>query len=80
MSTSTILGQLLDPIASSLTPESAQRIIDFRADELTQTRIDELANRCNEGELTPEERREYDRYLSVIDVVTVLQAKARSIV
>ncbi len=79
MSTTTILGRLLDPVASSLTPETAQQVVDFRADEQTQARIDELAERCNEGELTPEERREYDRYISAIDVVTVLQAKARSI-
>ena len=79
MSTATILGRLLDPVASSLTPETAQQVVDFRADEQTQARIDELADRCNEGELTPEERREYDQYISAIDVVTVLQAKARSI-
>lgn len=78
MSTTTILGRLLDPIALSLTAETAQQVVDYRADEQTQARIDELADKCNEGELTPEERREYDGYISAIDVLTVLQAKARS--
>ena len=79
MSTTTILGRLLDPIASSLTPETAQLVVDYRADQETQARIDLLAEKCNEGELTLQERREYDRYISAIDVITVLQAKARSI-
>jgi hypothetical protein len=79
MSNTTILSQLLAPITSSLTPETAQQVVDFRADELTQARIDELADRCNAGELTPEELCEYDRYISAIDLVTVLQVKARSI-
>jgi hypothetical protein len=79
MSTTTILGRLLDPITSSLSPETARQVADFRVDEQTQARIDQLADRCNAGELTPDERREYDQYVSAIDVVTVLQAKARSI-
>ena len=41
-------------------------------------RIDYLADRANEGLLTDDEREEYSGYLHAIDVITVLQAKARS--
>ena len=43
-----------------------------------QERIDDLAQRANEGLLTAEEREEYAGYLRAIEVITVLQAKARS--
>ena len=44
-----------------------------------QARIDYLAERSNEGLLTAGERKEYEGYLHAIDVVAVLQAKARSL-
>ena len=51
----------------------------FARDEEMQFRIDYLADRANEGLLTPEERDEYERYLHAIDVITILQTKARSL-
>jgi hypothetical protein len=36
-----------------------------------------LAEKCNEGELTPPERREYEGYVRAIDFISILQAKAR---
>jgi len=44
-----------------------------------QERIDYLAEQANEGLLTAEEREEYAGYLDAIDVIAVLQAKARSL-
>jgi hypothetical protein len=61
-----------------LDPEMVIRIVDFRADQKTQRRIDELADKCNEGQLTLPEQREYDRYIIALDLVTYLQAKARA--
>ena len=72
-----MLDRLLDPFGAFLTPEVARKLVNFRVDELTQSRIDELADKCNEGQLTPTEREEYDTYISVIDFLTALQAKAR---
>jgi hypothetical protein len=80
MSTAAIhLDRLLEPLAASLSPDVAARIADLRADEAMQSRIDYLAERANEGLLTPEEREEYAGYLHAIDVIAVLQAKARSL-
>jgi hypothetical protein len=73
------LDRFLEPFASCLTPEVAAKVADARADEELQTRIDYLADRANEGQLSDDERDEYAGYLHAIDVITVLQAKARSI-
>lgn len=73
------LDRLLEPLAASLSPEVAAKVADLRADEAMQSRIDYLADRSNEGLLTPEEREEYAGYLHAIDVIAVLQAKARSL-
>jgi hypothetical protein len=72
------LDRFLDPLADCLSPEVAVKVADLRADEEMQTRIDYLADRANEGLLTDDERDEYSGYLHAIDVITVLQAKARS--
>ena len=72
------LDRLLEPLAASLTLDVAAKIADLRADESTQRRIDYLAERSNEGSLTAEEREEYAGYLHAVDVIAVLQAKARS--
>jgi hypothetical protein len=73
------LDRLLEPLAASLSPDVAAKIADLRADESTQRRIDYLAERSKEGSLTAEERQEYAGYLHAVDVIAVLQAKARSL-
>ena len=73
------LDRLLEPLAGCLSPEVAAKVADLRADDAMQSRIDFLADRSNDGLLTTEERDEYTGYLHAIDVVAVLQAKARSL-
>jgi len=72
-----VLERLLDPITRCLTPESARALVALRADAVAQARIAELAEKCNEGQLGPDERREYETYVHVSNVVAILQAKAR---
>ena len=76
---SAILEKMLEPVARCFTPAVAQQIAELRADLSTQTRIDELAVKCNEGELTEAEQREYGAYVEAIDLIGILQAKARAI-
>lgn len=76
--TTSILDQVLDPFTECLTPEVAQRIVALRADAQTQARVDELADKANEGQLTEAERAEYDKYREAFHFVTILQAKART--
>ncbi|MGD9635238.1 MAG: hypothetical protein AB7G28_22010 [Pirellulales bacterium] len=61
-----------------LTPELAKQIIDLRVNDDTQRRIDTLADKCNEGELTPDEQTEYESYVAFFNYMTLLQAKART--
>ena len=80
MSTAAVhLDRLLEPLAGCLSPDVAAKVADLRADDAMQSRIDYLAERSNEGLLTGEEQDEYAGYLHAIDVVAVLQAKARSL-
>src|SRR5438128_12127820 len=62
------LERLLEPLARSLTPAAARALVAFRADAETQARIAELADKCNEGQLTPEEREEYEGFVRAIDL------------
>jgi len=72
-----LLDRLLDPIGKALGPDVAQRVLDLRADPDAQRRIDELADKANEGLLSPDERGEYESLLAAATVIGVLQAKAR---
>jgi len=75
--TGSVLDRLLDPLTDCWTPDGAQRIVDQRPDPATQRRIDELAGKANEGELTPDECVEYEEYVESIDFIGILKAKAR---
>jgi len=72
-----MLGRVIAPIARCLTPASAKTILALRADKTAKRRIGELAAKCDEGTLTPEERAEYQLFVDVGDFVALLQAKAR---
>jgi hypothetical protein len=74
------LAKILDPVAQCFTPEVAKRMVELRADPAVQARIEELAEKCNEGTITPEEISEHDAYIQAMDVVAVLQKKARSLI
>ena len=74
-----LLDRAIDPISECLTPAAATKIVDLRADEEMQCRIDELADKANQGSLSDEERTEYDQYLAWFHVITILQARARRV-
>ena len=74
-----VLDRLLDPFSACLTPAMARRLVKFRADAPTQARVDELATKCNEGDLTPAERREYEAYVRGVHLISDFQSKARMV-
>jgi len=53
--------------------------VDLRAPAEEQDRIDELAEKCNEGTLSDEERAEYTDYVQAIHFLGIVQAKARAV-
>ena len=66
-----------EPVLRILNCDQARQIIDFRGDENLQLRIEALAEKANEGQLTDEERAEYEGYVEASDFIALLQAKAR---
>jgi hypothetical protein len=72
-----LLDRILEPISSSLNQEAAQKLLTLKADRKTQARVRQLADKCTEGELTPDERREYELYLVANHFIALLKAKAR---
>jgi hypothetical protein len=68
---------LVDSFAQILTPDRARLIIELKAGETEQARVDDLARKANEGELTVEEAAEYDGYIRFGIRIGILQAKAR---
>ena len=60
-------------------PEKAEAVIGFRADPELQARIDELAQKSMEGELTEDERAEYAGYVRANKFVAMLKRQARQI-
>ena len=74
---STVLDRILQPVTNCFSPQGAKQIANLQADEATQARIDVLAAKANEGELTDAERKEYSAYVEAINFLGVLQAKAR---
>lgn len=78
--TNDALDRLLDPVSRCLTPEVAREIAGLRADPAVQERIDELADKSTEGNLSPQERSEYETYVGAIDFIAALQAKARAVI
>ena len=77
-SSSTVLDRVLDLFTDCLSPEVAERIVGIRADLQTQARVDALADKANEGQLSDAERIEYDKYRDAFHLITILQAKART--
>jgi len=75
--TPSVLDRLLDPLSRCFTTESAKALAELQADPVAQSRIEELAEKCNEGQITTEERREYETYVHVGNLIGILQAKAR---
>ena len=72
-----VLERMLEPVTRSLNAEAARKLVRLKADAKVQRRVAQLARKCNEGKLTPEETAEYDRYIAFADFIAILQAQAR---
>jgi hypothetical protein len=71
------LSRVLDPLAQSLNREAAESILNSRIDPEIQTRVAALAERANEGELTPDEHDEYLSYIEAADMLAIFKLKAK---
>ena len=76
---SAVLDEMLEPVSRCFGLETARALARFRVNEHTEARVEELAEKCNEGQLTPEERAEYEAYVQASTLIGILQAKARRV-
>ena len=60
-------------------PEKAKEVISFRADPELQARIEDLAQKSTEGELTEEERAEYAGYVRANKFLAILKRQAQQL-
>ena len=65
------------PIFAILSNDQMRRLAQLQADSSLADRVDELAGKANEGELTAEERDEYEAYIEANNLMAILQAEAR---
>lgn len=71
--------ELIDLLGDCLTPETARRLVELRTSPQFDQRVEELADKCNEGLLSEEERDEYDAIIHFGNVIAILQAKSRKL-
>ena len=74
-----VLDQLVAPLGECLTPESARRLLALKPDPELQRRVDDMATRHTEGQLSPEEEAEYGCYVSYATFIAILKSKARQL-
>ena len=67
------------PMLEIVLPEKADAVIGFRADPELQARIEELAQKSTEGELTEDERAEYAGYVRANKFISILKRQAQQI-
>ena len=65
------------PLLQIVLPDRAEAVLQFRADAELQRRIEELAGKSTEGQLTEKERSEYEGYVRANKFIAILQRKAR---
>ena len=80
-SVDTTLGKFVDHLIRGFTPELAKHFAELpKPNPEFQARLDELAEKANEGILSLEEAREYDKYVEYMDFIALMRLKARSLV
>ena len=71
------LDSLMSPVTDCLDGPSLRALVELRAPPDAAQRMEWLAERANEGELTPSERGEYESCVMFANFLGVLQSKAR---
>lgn len=73
-----IISEMLQPLGS-LTRQAASEIAEIRVPETVQDRVAELADKHNQGTISDEELAEYEQYVRVGNVLSVIKAKAKKV-
>ncbi|HEX4144107.1 MAG TPA: hypothetical protein VHY91_11285 [Pirellulales bacterium] len=65
------------PVFALLTDEQTRQLAELQADPTLADRLSELAEKANEGDVSPSERAEYEAYIEANNLLAALQAEAR---
>ena len=71
--TTKVYDEIIDFIAAGTTPQS---VINFKLSATAQDRLEDLVYRHKTGELTPEEKRELDHFLTLEHIMALAKARA----
>jgi hypothetical protein len=70
-------ARLIESQPDDITPETAKYFLRLGFSEEDQIRMQDLAQKSEEGSLTEPEAREFDTYLHIGNLLAVMQSKAR---
>lgn len=74
---SSLTDKMLDLAAECFDAPTLNAWAKLRLSPKMAARVDRLAERANEGELTPREREEYQSYIQTSELLTLIQFRAR---
>ncbi len=80
MATTTTLDKLFDSVGECLTVDTASKLTNLSLPDSLQQQLDDWAGRNSLGQLSEDERNQYEAMLRALNFIAVLQAKARRIV
>jgi uncharacterized protein YnzC (UPF0291/DUF896 family) len=72
-----IWERVIDPNEDDLSPEAARFLLRLDFGEPDHARMQELAEKSNDGTLTEDERLELQNYVRIGNVLALIQSKAR---
>jgi hypothetical protein len=72
-----VFQELIEEMARCLPPESVAALANFKVSDATLARLDALATKANEGQLTPEEAADYRAYIEMSDLLAILRLRAQ---
>jgi hypothetical protein len=72
-----IWERVIDPNEDDLSPEAARFLLRLDFGEPDHARMQELAQKSNDGTLTADERLELQNYVRIGNVIALMQSKAR---
>ncbi len=76
---STAFDRGVQPVLQILLLDKAEAVLGFRPDPALRDRIEELAGKANEGELSKEELAEYEGYVRANKFIAILRRQAQRI-
>lgn len=73
VNTTKVYDEIIDFIAAGTTPQS---VIDFKLSNAAQERLEDLVYKHKMGELTLQEKKELDHFLTLEHIMTLAKARA----